>query len=259
MSKRRYKRKKPQRKSLRITSQKQIKVGGMTYVASVSKTDVPAAPKVLKSVKKKDLPKYIDRKTRQLEKRVVKGRKKYVPVKRYIAPEFARQSKQTRANYSPYAPGRADEHYLFFPVFEFTITQSFDFDDMEENDDEELQELDQYETLRKYFTTADAGSRASWSLRPPSREVDSSSGYAIRQTLRSFRRYGLDKKQLAAVIREANDRMNGYAVVTAVRGVWRSQYSEEQSERSFQERRSEKMKKAKARIKKPQRVRGKRR
>lgn len=150
---------------------------------------------------------------------------------KFMRPRFARRSATKAKRYDPRRAGRPRESYLFFPIFEFSIIQSFDTEKLAVRQRRFFNAIDNYDTLKRYFSSAKLGARAGWSVRPPGALEGVTGEYNIRQTLQSYRKHGLDKRKLRKLIRAVDDRLAGFAIVTGVRGVWRSPRSEQFAER----------------------------
>lgn len=209
---------------------KRTSVGGFILEQGVKKSDLNTGPVILRGLTAGD---DSDKIAHALKRRSsllsdLRGSGGYNT--RFLAPSFAR-GKRSGALYNPGRAGRSNDHYYYFPVFEFTVIRDFDQDTSDRAETKVINRMDNYETIKRYFARAKIGSKASWSVRPPV-SGDISGEWSIVQTHGSYRRKGLDKRKLRALIACSEDRMAGYAVITGIRGVWRSMRSIEHWQRT---------------------------
>lgn len=193
---------------------------------TIARADVKGSPTTLKPVRgdSYDIDLYVAKRLNALDKLLAP---EYIRL-RYLAPDFTKGTAGS-SNYNPDAPGKLSHNFYFFPVLEFTVVES-----------DEEGELSG--TLQEFFASAEPGSRASWSLRAPSKGVQDVEDYSIIQTLGVWKNKGIATAAIRNVIETANKRLAGYAVVTGVRGVWRSPFSLEDSEKQFAKNRATKEK-----------------
>lgn len=235
----RGKRRKSSRLSRKVSGRKvkTFHVRGFDIKAGLSKTELREKPTLLKptsGVDDKAVRKNIDKKRGKLVDKL-KGRGG-VRV-RFVAPKFG--SKASRQAFNIKRRGRLKEVYHFFPVLRYTIIQNFNEDPKTPREEKQFDAVDNYEVLKRYFSNVKLGAQAAWTARPPTIADRYTGDFAIRQTLGSFRRSGLDKKKLRKYIKEVEKRLAGYAVVTGIQGVWRSERSEQFFQRAAHRRHAE--------------------
>ena len=215
-----------------------IRKGGFTFQADISKKDISQAVRIVRGFQtgtKEEISKKLSKRRNKFVDTVAgKGSLK---LKRSRPPFLVGKSvpKRKRVLYDPERRGVKTEHYYFYPVFEWSIVREYK-KEQAEDEREDLYEYDDDNRLRGsdplmlYFAAAKIGSRAQWGVKPPLGQK-TSDDYVVRQQLGSYLKNGLNKDKLRRVINLAERRMQGYAIITGIRGVWRSPYSEEHSER----------------------------
>ncbi len=235
---------------MKIPKGKIVRKNGFAFKPQMSPHDAKDAPHVLpaysgtesqieaKQLKaRKALFKRLSKHPFGMKQRASKGIK--VP---YRKPYFlGTKGRETKAGYqnaklrswmfNPSRRGRPREHYYFYPVFVWTIIKPWN-----PKEERNFRELEPSPTLKRYFTTANIGARASWNVRPAEKYMRDDGEYVITQRLDTYRKYGLDRLKLKRLIKAAEERMQGYAMITGVSGVWRSPKSIEQTERDFRNR-----------------------
>ena len=240
---------------------KRFKKHGITLESSLTRNDLKESPTLLRGftagTEQQKLKRINARRT--LLDNEISGRGGIR--RKFLRPAFARRSPSLAKTFNPRRAGRPREHYLFFPVFEFTIIESFDQDEPKKRGKglPAINRIDNYSTIVRYFAKAKLGAKAAWTVRVPT-PIDSVSGeFAIRQTLQSYKKNGIDKKKLRELIRSVDDRLGGFAKVTGVRGVWRSPRSEQFAFREVSKREKKSKRQSLAGKFKPKKSKGRRR
>lgn len=237
-----------------------IRKGGFTFQADISKADAKHSVRIVQG--------FSAGTEKEIAKKIAKRRNNFVDnisgkggltVKK-ARPPFLVGEKITprkRALYDPFRRGVKNETYYFYPVFEWSIAKTYNRDNAEAereefefDDDNRLRDSD---PLMLYFAAARIGSRAQWGVKPPIGQR-TSEDYVIRQSLGSFRKNGLNKRKLRRLINEAEKRMQGYAIITGIRGVWRSPFSEQHANREAR-RLAEELRAKESKPRKPKRSR----
>lgn len=248
------------KKSARQRKPRPIMRSGIEIQPNLSKIDLRDAPSILRGfsvgTEGQKLDKIQKRRDKLLKKVSGKGGLRV----KFKRPGFAKKNKRLSDLHNPNRSGRPREHYYYFVEFEYSIINDYTEEKAQalvatEEQSRKLNFAQIDSVLTQYFAKATVGSRASWTPRPPTQADRINKTYNVRQTLQSYRKKGLDKKQLREIIASVDSRLKGFAIVTGIRGVWRSQRSEEFSFRESKKRGQfvKRQTKAKGKPRKPKR------